>query len=146
MASIILDLFAVALELAFWVIWWALPTVLYFTALALLFVATFGKIRVELPERMTRVGWTGLLQIRRSNEGRMIVSPALGVIVGFVIWTVVASAMMIYYAYRSQDAQSEACLSRPRRDGGHGALWRAFAHPLQRHALNQPCASPVKEK
>lgn len=101
MASIIFDLIALVLELVFWVASAVLPTVLYFTALALLFVATFGRITVEFPESLSRIGWTGLLQITRTGEGRMILSPALGVIVGFVIWAIVVSAAIIVHAYRS---------------------------------------------
>ncbi|MFK4382460.1 uncharacterized protein (DUF58 family) [Bradyrhizobium sp. USDA 3397] len=101
MASIIFDLIALVLELVFWVVWAALPTVFYFTALALLFVTTFGRITVEFPESLSRIGWTGLLQIRRPVEGRMTLSPALGVIVGFVVWAIVVSAVVIFHAYRS---------------------------------------------
>ena len=101
MASIIFDLIALVLELVFWVVWAALPTVLYFTAFALLFVATFGRITVEFPETLSRIGWTGLLQITRKDEGRVVLSPALGVIVGFVIWAVIVSAAIIVHAYRS---------------------------------------------
>ena len=101
MASIIFDLIALILELAFWIVWEALPTVFYFTALALLFAASFGKITVEFPKGMRRIGWTGLLQIKRTSEGRVILSPALGVIAGFVIWAIVVSAVIIVHAYRS---------------------------------------------
>ena len=101
MASIIFDLIALVLELVFWVVWAVLPTVLYFTALALLFVATFGRITVEFPESMRRIGLTGLLQITRTGEGRMVLSPALGVVVGFVIWAVIVSAAIVIHAYRS---------------------------------------------
>jgi hypothetical protein len=101
MASIIFDLIALILELVFWVAWEALPTVFYFTALALLFAATFGRITVEFPKSMIRVGWTGLLQFTRTSEGRVILSPALGVVVGFVIWAIIISAVIIVHAYRS---------------------------------------------
>jgi hypothetical protein len=105
MASFIFDLIAPLFELALWAVWWAiceaLPVVFYFTALALVFAATFGKVTVGFPERMTRVGWTGLLQITRIAEGRVILSPALGVIAGFVIWATVASAVIIIRAYQS---------------------------------------------
>lgn len=100
MASIIFDLIALILELAFWIVWEALPTVFYFTALALLFAATFGKVRVEF-ERLTRIGWTGALQIRRPIEGRVILSPALGVVAGFVVWAVIVSAVIIIRAYQT---------------------------------------------
>lgn len=101
MASIIFDLIALILELAFWMVWEALPTVFYFTGLALLFAATFGKVRVEFPERLTRIGWTGALQIKRPIEGRVILSPALGVVAGFVVWAVIVSAVIIIRAYQT---------------------------------------------
>jgi len=101
MASIIFDLIALVLELVFWVVWAALPTVLYFTALALLFAATFGRVTIEFPETLSRIGWTGLLRITRKGEGRVILSPALGVIVGFVLWAVIVSTAIIVHAYRS---------------------------------------------
>lgn len=92
-------------ELVVWLLWWvvvdALPTIFYFTALALLFAVTWGKVRVEFPKVMTRIGWTGFLQITRSGEGRVILSPALGVIVGFVIWAIIVSAAIIFYAYQT---------------------------------------------
>ncbi|PPQ16961.1 hypothetical protein CV770_23760 [Bradyrhizobium sp. AC87j1] len=92
-------------ELVLWVVWWtifdALPTLFYFTALALLFAVTFGKVRVEFPERVTRIGWTGALHIRCPDEGRVILSPALGVIAGFVIWAIIVSAVIIVHAYQT---------------------------------------------
>ncbi|MDF0516561.1 hypothetical protein P0R31_04800 [Bradyrhizobium yuanmingense] len=92
-------------ELVVWLLWWvvfdALPTIFYFTALALLFAVTLGKVRVEFPKTTTRIGWTGFLQITRSSEGRVVLSPALGVIVGLVIWAIVASAVVIVHAYQA---------------------------------------------
>ena len=99
MASIIGDLIAGILELAFWVAWKILPTVCYFTALALVFAVTLGRVAVELPETLTKVHWTGQYRIARSPQGRTILSPALGVIVGFIIWVVIASALIIFYSY-----------------------------------------------
>jgi len=131
MASIIFDLMALILELAFWIAWTVLPTAFYFTALALLFVVTFGKITVEFPKRMTRVGWTGLLQIRRTGEGGLILSPALGVVVGFVVWAIVIALTVIVYEYSHPQDRT------PRKR-------RTLFCVL--HASNQPCASPVKEK
>lgn len=93
------------LELVVWLLWWALfdalPVVFYFTALALLFAVTLGKVRVEFPKAMNRIGWTGFLQITRTAEGRVILSPALGVVVGFVVWAVALSSAIIVHACRS---------------------------------------------
>ena len=103
--DIVAGLVVSVLELVVWLLWWAifdaLPAIFYFTALGLLFAVTLGRVRVEFPKGMTRIGWTGFLQITRSREGRMILSPALGVIVGFVIWTIIVSAAIIVHAYQS---------------------------------------------
>ncbi|MGT2500854.1 hypothetical protein ACVOMS_08600 [Bradyrhizobium guangxiense] len=103
--DIIALLFVSILELVVWLLWWAifdaLPAIFYFTALALLFAVTLGKVTVEFPKVMTRISWTGFLQITRSAEGRVVLSPALGVVTGFVIWAIVVSAAIIAYSYRS---------------------------------------------
>jgi hypothetical protein len=96
MASIIGDLIAAVLELAFWAAMEILPTVFYFTALALVFVASLGRVTVEFPKDLTSIGWTGQLRIVRSAEGRTTLSPALGVIIGFVIWAIIVSASILY--------------------------------------------------
>jgi hypothetical protein len=67
--------------------------------LALVFAATFGRVAVEFPENLTKVGWTGQYRIARSHHGRTILSPALGVMIGFVIWVVIISASIIFYSY-----------------------------------------------
>ena len=99
MASIVVDLIAGILELAFWVVWKILPTVCYFTGLALVFAATRGNVAVEFPKNLTKVGWTGELRIVRSPQGRTILTPALGVIIGFIVWAMIVSASIIFYAY-----------------------------------------------
>ena len=101
MASIIGDLIVAVFELVFWMVWEILPVIWYFTALAVIFAVTFGKVAVEFPKHLTKIGWTGSLRMTRSPEGQTILSPALGVIVGFIIWAVIASAAIIVHAYRS---------------------------------------------
>jgi hypothetical protein len=99
MATLIADLIAGILELAFWVVWEILPTVCYFTGLALVFAATLGRVVVEFPKNLSKVGWTtGELRIVRSPKGRTTLSPALGVIIGFIIWAIIVSASIIFYA------------------------------------------------
>jgi hypothetical protein len=99
MASIIGDLIVrPVLELAFWATMEILPTVFYFTALALVFVASLGRVVVEFPEDLTSIGWTGELRIVRSPKGRTTLSPALGVMIGFIIWAIIVSASIIFYA------------------------------------------------
>jgi hypothetical protein len=70
MASIIGDLIAGILELAFWAVLEILPVVCYFTALALVFLATFGRVAVEFPENLVKVGWQGNtgLRVRITSE------------------------------------------------------------------------------
>lgn len=103
--DIVASLIISVLEFVAWVVCWAvfnaLPVIFYFTALALLFAISFGKVTVEFPKGATRIGWTGFLQLTRSREGRLILSPALAVIVGFVVWAVIVSAAIIAHAYRS---------------------------------------------
>jgi hypothetical protein len=98
MASIFEVLITAILELAFWVIMEILPTVCFFTALALVFATTLGRVSVEFPKTLTEIGWTGELKIMRSARGRTILSPALGVIIGFAILAVIVGASIIFYA------------------------------------------------
>ena len=99
MASLIGDLIAGVLELVFWAVWEKLPVLCFFTAIAVVFAATLGKVTIERPDG--RIGWTGTPGISRSPQGRMILSASLGVIVGFVFWVIVVSGIVIFHAYRS---------------------------------------------
>ena len=99
MASIIVDLITGILELAFWVVWELLPTLCYFTAFVLVFAATLGRVAVEFPKTLTSIPWTGQFSITRSPQGRTLLSPALGVVIGFSVWVIIASASMIFQAY-----------------------------------------------
>jgi hypothetical protein len=99
MASIIGDLIAGILELAFWAVSENLPVVCYFTALALVFLVTFGRVAIEFPENLIKVGWTGQYRIARPLHGRTILSPALGVTIGFIIWVVIIGASIIFHSY-----------------------------------------------
>jgi len=49
--------------------------------------------------QLTKVGWTRQYRIARSHHGRTILSPALGVMIGFIIWAVIISASIIFYSY-----------------------------------------------
>jgi hypothetical protein len=98
MASLIGDLIVAIFELAFWVVFEILPTVFYFTGLVMVFAATGGRIAVEFPKKLTKIGWTGDLRVLRSPDGRTTLSSALGVIIGFVVWAIIVSAWMIFYA------------------------------------------------
>jgi len=98
MGAIIEVLISAIVELVFWVIMGILPAVFFFTALALVFVVTFGRVAVEFPNDLAEVGWTGGLSIARSPQGRITLSPALGVVIGFITWAILVSACVFFYA------------------------------------------------
>ena len=50
MASLIGDLIAGVLELVFWAVWEMLPVLCFFTAFAVVFAATLGKVTIERPD------------------------------------------------------------------------------------------------
>ena len=99
MGDLALSLFAGILELAFWLVWSVLPAVCYLTALIVVYAVTLRRVVVEYPGSLSNIRWTGLNWIKRSPQGRTILSPALGVIIGFIIWTVIASALIIFRSY-----------------------------------------------
>jgi hypothetical protein len=96
MGDLVINLIAGLLELVVWVVWKVLPAICYFTGLALVFLATLGRVTVELPENLDHIRWTGLSWVKRSPQGRTILSPALGVVIGFAFWGIIASALTIY--------------------------------------------------
>jgi hypothetical protein len=55
---------------------------------------SFGRT----PQKSHQVGWTDELRIARSPQGRTTLSPALGVIIGFIIWAIIVSASIVFYA------------------------------------------------
>jgi hypothetical protein len=99
MADLALGLFAGLLELAIWLVWSVLPAICYLTAFVLVYAVTFGRVALEYPGSLSNIRWTGLNWIKRSPQGRTILSPALGVIIGFTIWAVIASALIIFRSY-----------------------------------------------
>lgn len=100
MASLVGDLIIAAFEFVVWAVWELLPSLCYFTGLALVFAATLGKASVERPSGR-RIGWTGVPQITRSPQGRVVLPVSLGVIISFVFWAIVASAVLVVRAWRS---------------------------------------------
>jgi hypothetical protein len=97
MGSLVADLIVTAVELIWWVFWDVLPALCYFTAFALVFAATLGRVSVERPENFAKLHWTGLNWVKHSPQGRTILSPALGVIIGFIIWAIIVGASIIYW-------------------------------------------------
>jgi hypothetical protein len=97
MGSLFVDLIAGAIELVWWMFWDLLPALCYLTAFILVFAATLGRVSVEYPENFAKLHWTGLNWIKRSPQGRTILSSALGVIIGFIIWAIIGSALVIYW-------------------------------------------------
>ena len=95
MATLIADLIAGILELAFRVVWEILPTICYFTAIVLVFAVTLGRVTVEYPKNPANSYWSW----RKVVHGRAILSPALGTVIGFSFWAIVVALTIIVYQY-----------------------------------------------
>ncbi len=133
MSTLIGDLIAGTLELLLWLVWEVLPAVCYFTGVSLVFAGTLGRVAVEYPKKSAKLHWAW--QIGRSPQGRAILSPSLGTIIGFSFWVFVLGLAIIGYRY------SDRADAAPPRSSAMSHARHALCH-----ALNQPCASPVKEK
>jgi hypothetical protein len=94
------DLLAGAVEFAWWVFWDLLPALCFFTAFGLVFAATLGRVSVKYPQDLAKLHWTGLLWVTRTPQGRTILSPALGVIIGFIVWVIIVSALIVFHVLR----------------------------------------------
>jgi hypothetical protein len=93
MATLIGDLIAGFLELLFWMVWEVIPGLCYLTSVVLTFAVTLGKVRVEFPKLPEK----SYPSRRILPDGRTILSPALGTIIGFSFWgSVIATAMIVY--------------------------------------------------
>ncbi|MBR0752643.1 hypothetical protein JQ604_10645 [Bradyrhizobium jicamae] len=101
MASVIVDLMIGVVELAFLIVMKTLPAVCFFTAVAVVYATTLGKVTVEFPATGSKIGWTGIPRVTRSPQGKTVLSPALGVIIGFIVWVIIASAVVALQAYRA---------------------------------------------
>jgi len=92
MATLIGDLIAGFLELLFWMIWYVIPGVCYLTSVVLVSAVTLDKVRVEFPKLSDK----SYPSRRILSDGRTILSPALGTIVGFSFWaSVIAIAIIV---------------------------------------------------
>jgi|SRR5215472_10712999 len=92
MATLIGDLIAGFLELLFWMIWDVIPGVCYLTSVVLVSAVTLGKVRVEFP----KLSGKSYPSRRILPDGRTILSPALGTIIGFSFWaSVIAIAIIV---------------------------------------------------
>lgn len=126
MANLVGDLLAGIIELSLWLIK-GFPSFCYFTGIIVVYAATLGRVTVEYPRRPDNAyrSW------RKSPQGRTLLSPTLGTVFGFSFWAIVIALTVIVYEY------SHPRDTTPRR---RSTLFCVL------HALNQPCASPVKEK
>jgi hypothetical protein len=118
MAELIVNLIAGLLELLLWMVWEAIPGLCYLTSVALVFAVTLGKVRVEFP-KLSEKSYPSRRILR---DGRTILSPALGTIIGFSV-----------LGKHDRDSNNRVCAC---------SLPLTIPHT---QALNQPCASPVKE-
>ena len=95
MAETVVHLIVGLLELLFVVVWEWLPVVCYVTAVLLVPAVTLGKIAVRFPrntEQSVRLRHKG---IDRTPEGKIILSPALGSIIGFALWTLALTVAFV---------------------------------------------------
>ena len=95
MATLIGDLIAGLLELLFWMVWEVIPGICYLTSVALVFAVTLGKVRVEFP----KASGQSYPSRRVLPDGRTILSPALGTIIGFSFWASVTAIAIVVHAY-----------------------------------------------
>jgi hypothetical protein len=95
---LLVDLILGLLELLVIVFWELLPAICYFTAVLLVPAATFGKIAVQYPKNPAKPRWRWQNSIGRYLQGRTIISPALGTIIGLAFWYF-AGMLTIFYQY-----------------------------------------------
>jgi hypothetical protein len=124
--TIVADLIAGIIDLLFRLIK-GLPGFCYFTGITVVYAATLGRVTVEYPRRpdIEYHSW------RKSPEGRTLLSPTLGIVFGFSFWALVIALSVTVYEY-SHSRETN--------------LHRRSTLFCVLHALNQPCASPLKEK
>jgi hypothetical protein len=95
MAALIGDLIVGIFEFLLWALLELLPVVCYFTAIVLVFAVTLGRVTVEYPKNSANSYWSW----RKVVQGRTILSPALGTIIGFSFWAIVVALTIIVYQY-----------------------------------------------
>ena len=95
MATLIGDLIAGILELLLWLVWEVIPGLCYLTSIVLVSAVTLGKVAVEFPKLSAK----SYPSRRISPDGRTILSPALGTIIGFSFWGSVIALTIIVHAY-----------------------------------------------
>jgi hypothetical protein len=76
-----------------------LPVICYFTAVLLVPAATFGKIAVEYPKNSAKLHWSWRNWIGISPQGKTILSPALGAIIGLTFWIFAAALAILSYRH-----------------------------------------------
>ena len=94
-------------ELLIAVVWdFFIPVVCYFTAVLLVPAATFGKVTVRYPKISGKMGWGLQHAIDRSAEGKIILSPALGAIIGLALWSLAVAVLLQYFSLTSPDIRA----------------------------------------
>jgi hypothetical protein len=95
MATLIGDLIVGIFEFLLWALLELLPVICYFTAIVLVFAVTLGRVTVEYAKNSANSYWSW----RKVVDGRTILSPALGTIIGFSFWAIVVALTIIVYQY-----------------------------------------------
>jgi hypothetical protein len=93
MGALIVDLIIVVID----VLCGLLPAICYLTAVVVVPAITIGRVAVEFPKSFTR----SYPSRRTSPDGRTILSPALGAIIGFSFWGAVIALAIIVHEYAS---------------------------------------------
>jgi hypothetical protein len=76
-----------------------LPALCYITAVVLIFSASFGRVAVEFPRNSAKLPWSWRNWIGKSPQGRTILSPALGTIIGLLFWIFAVGLTVVFYWY-----------------------------------------------
>jgi hypothetical protein len=97
MAAALVDLMIGLLELLLVVLFEFLPALCYFTAVILVPATTFGKIAVQYPKNPAKPRWRWQNSIGGYLQGRTILSPALGAIIGLAFWIVAATLAILLH-------------------------------------------------
>jgi hypothetical protein len=93
MASLLFDLAVLTVELLWWLCGEVIPAACYFTGVLLVSAATFGRVLVQFPRKPE----TPYRSWRKSTDGKTILSPKLGTVIGFSFWVIVVSATIITF-------------------------------------------------
>ena len=87
MAETVVHLIIGLFELLFVIVWKWVPVACYFTAVLFVPAVTLGKVAVRFPRNAEKSGRLRQKGIDRTPEGKIILSPAFGSIIGFALLT-----------------------------------------------------------